>query len=304
MAKQTYLTLVNRVLNRITQAEITDVTAATGHASMICDMINEAQNELFSQVNWYSLYTTRSWKTATYTASTIAFNDANPDTITDSASGFGDFASGMMILVSGSASNDGVYVVSTAAAGTLTLDTSEALTAEAVGESVTITAMTYAVASNHGRTLDLLDVTNNRVLYEDVMRAIDEVDPDGDTTGNPTHFSSEGGYYRLYPVPAGTYQMRERYFKVPTTLSANTDTSDLPIEVENCLIYWALSNICAYMNKFELSDRAMATYNKILMTAKSANKKILNRYLIMKGSEISRWGIEPPVFPSNYGRYY
>ena len=77
-------------------------------------------------------------------ATTIAFNDngADPDTITDSASGFliAGFQPGDNITVSGSGSNDGTYVVKSVAAGTLTLERKHVLVAEIAGATVKITA--------------------------------------------------------------------------------------------------------------------------------------------------------------------
>ena len=79
---------------------------------------------------------------ANYTAATIAFVNSNPDTITDSANGFvtAGFAKGQTITVSGSASNNGTYLVTTVAAGTLTLASKETLVVEGAGASVTIKA--------------------------------------------------------------------------------------------------------------------------------------------------------------------
>lgn len=74
----------------------------------------------------------------TYTASTIAFVDSNPDTITDSANGLGSFRVGDIVIVSGSASNDGQYTIATVAAGTITLKSYDSLTAELAGASVTL----------------------------------------------------------------------------------------------------------------------------------------------------------------------
>ena len=72
---------------------------------------------------------------------TIAFVDGggSSDTITDSGSGFvtAGFESTDKIRVIGSASNDGDYQLTAAAAGTLTLATGS-LTAETASESVTI----------------------------------------------------------------------------------------------------------------------------------------------------------------------
>lgn len=75
MAKQTYLELTNRILGRINQSEIANVTTATGHSLIITDLINEAQNELFTDANWYSLYTARSFNTVADTATSAVASD-------------------------------------------------------------------------------------------------------------------------------------------------------------------------------------------------------------------------------------
>ncbi len=77
-------------------------------------------------------------------AATIAFNEntADADTITDSASGFlvAGFQPGDQITVSGSASNDGTYVIASVTAGTITLLARNDLTTEAAGATVKIVA--------------------------------------------------------------------------------------------------------------------------------------------------------------------
>lgn len=71
---------------------------------------------------------------------TISFADTNPDTILDSGNGFVDagFLPAKNIVVSGSTSNDGTYLVDTVTRGTITLDSGETLSAEAAGDLVTI----------------------------------------------------------------------------------------------------------------------------------------------------------------------
>lgn len=72
MAKTSYLNMVNRILIRINQNPITDVTSAVGHSLMIGDFINEGQNAIYAEpVNWYSLYAT---STITTVASTGDYN--------------------------------------------------------------------------------------------------------------------------------------------------------------------------------------------------------------------------------------
>lgn len=77
-------------------------------------------------------------------ATTIAFNEntADADTITDSASGFliAGFQPGDQLTVSGSASNDGTYVIDSVTAGTITLKKNQDLTTEAAGATVKLTA--------------------------------------------------------------------------------------------------------------------------------------------------------------------
>lgn len=73
---------------------------------------------------------------------TIAFNEngASSDTITDSGNGFvtAGFAAGDEIIISGSASNDGVYTIASVTAGTITLIDTDDLTAEVAGASVVV----------------------------------------------------------------------------------------------------------------------------------------------------------------------
>lgn len=77
---------------------------------------------------------------------TIAFNDNSAthaaDTITDSGSGFvtAGFQVGDQLTVSGSASNDGTYVIASVVAGTITLVASASLTAEIAGATVKLSA--------------------------------------------------------------------------------------------------------------------------------------------------------------------
>ena len=88
--------------------------------------------------------------TTAYASGTgIAFVDGggSSDTITDTASGFGDFRDEDRIRIKGSASNDGDYTLSgSASAGTLTFVTGT-FTAETASERITITQIPKKVAS-------------------------------------------------------------------------------------------------------------------------------------------------------------
>jgi hypothetical protein len=209
----------------------------------------------------------------------------------------------MYVLISGSDSNGSVVQVDTVAAGLLTLASSESLTAEvATAGAVTITAASFPVASNHGRTIDLFDITNNRMIIEDNIRDLDEQDPNQDYTGIPLTFTLQGSFYRLSPMSAGTYKLRERFWAEPTALNANTDTSDLPKEAENLLILYSRYQMLDYLQKHDESDRVRIDFERQLKRAAVSNKRKIDKFLAFKGSQISRFGIAPARLPSSFDR--
>lgn len=102
-------------------------------------------------------------ETTTVTASgvTIAFVDGggSSDTITDSASGFGDFAATDKIRVIGSSDNDGDYQLTNASSGTLTVATGT-FTAETASESITI----YQIPKTGATADESAHINLNRML--------------------------------------------------------------------------------------------------------------------------------------------
>lgn len=80
------------------------------------------------------------------TDTTISFTAT--DTIGDTNSGFGIFAVGDIIEVSGTTLNDGVYKIATVVAGTITIDTSDgdSIATESAGSSFTITKCVSGLA--------------------------------------------------------------------------------------------------------------------------------------------------------------
>lgn len=85
------------------------------------------------------------WTAVSYTASTIAFVNGTPDTITDSANGFvtAGFEVGDVITVSDTASNNGTYTITNVAAGTLTVS-GTGIADEAAGSATLTAARKYA----------------------------------------------------------------------------------------------------------------------------------------------------------------
>jgi hypothetical protein len=96
----------------------------------------------------------------TYAAATLAFVNAT-SLITDTAKGLIRFQTGMRVTVSGSDSNDGTYTIATGDVAAQ-IETTEALTDEALGATVTITDVT-----------DMVDDAIFESIIEAASRAID-----------------------------------------------------------------------------------------------------------------------------------
>jgi len=226
MAKLTYLQLTNRVLSLIDDGELSSgVSSAANNskAKIISNFINQAQNKLFTDEDWYSLYATR-------TFATVA-------------------------------------------------DTTE-----------------YAIPSDFGRNINLINTTSNWLLQEDFIRSIDASDPDADTTGAPRWYTIQADNYRLYPIPDGAYTIRERYWKIPTTLSADGDQSDLPIECENAIIWYTVAKMKRYLGIFNEVDRYELDFEKELLNAKRKNTKRINQMLQFQTSTLdTRFPLHPPT---------
>ena len=228
MAKTSYLVLTNKVLGRIYENDISDVTAASGKGLMITRLLNEAQEMLYGKpVDWYTLFST--------------------DTITT--------------------------VASTA---------------------------TYAYPTDLGHTIDIINNSSNWILSEDNTRGIDGADPDGDTTGAPTHFSVEGANYRLYPIPAGVETLTVKYYSRPVAMTVNASTIDLPQDCENVIVEWVLVRMYKYLNKFELATDSKVEYKELLEDAISSNNRVLDKLFRFQANTVAD-GIIPPRFPGEYG---
>ena len=108
------------------------------------------------------------------TATTISFTA--PDTITDTGSGLAIFPAAKYIEISGSASNNGGFLVSTSAAGTLTVPSG--ITTEGAGASVTITLLTetydifkrYTDFVDYDRPITLLVAGKVAILLDGVIQ--------------------------------------------------------------------------------------------------------------------------------------
>jgi hypothetical protein len=141
---------------------------ATHYALAIADLEN-APYPVQGGLTFWPADTASDILTPTQTHTTYAAVNSNPDTITDSGAAFltDGFRAGMIVTTSGfSAGGDnGVFPLTAAVAGTLTLPTGSALTAESAGASVTINA-TRTVLGRAPASGSELDMTLAAVLAD------------------------------------------------------------------------------------------------------------------------------------------
>lgn len=228
MAKRNYLGLTNLILGRIKQSAVADMTTLTAgsHSDLISEYINDAQNVLMIEDNWYTLITER------------------------------EIASG--------------------------------------------TSGTLAVASDFDKSLVLVDKTNKKYLVEGLSRDFLMGDAGRDDTGPPTRFSAEGTNYRFDTIPTTSVTLTDVYWKQPTSLSANTDSSDLPLICEPLIIKWVESEIFAYVGNTVKSELALRRYNTLLPKAMDKNQEIVDRMIIVDSDSFddhfdSRTRIQTPI---------
>lgn len=166
---------------------------------------------------------------ANYTASTIAFVDSNPDTITDSANGFvtAGFTAGMKLQVYNSSSNDGVnhLTIATVSAGTITLSSSDAVTAEAAGSSISLIGDTFPDHSSYLKKV------------EDIREI--ELNSLNSTASYPTSYAlfNDSLYFNVLPKEADLIQVR--YVQIPDEMSTDGTNSDMPDELIPLVRLWA-----------------------------------------------------------------
>jgi hypothetical protein len=157
-----------------------------------------------------------------YTAS-LAFVDSSPDTITDAANQFvaEGFEAGMLITTN-SATNPGPFRIATVAVGTLTLASTDSVTAALAASTILTSDDTVGYLPDDfwglkdkpyisGKKYPLLPLPSVDVALQY-------------TTGDPIYYQVRGGKILLTPGTGSDYTIIADYYKKPTALTTATDT--------------------------------------------------------------------------------
>jgi hypothetical protein len=166
----------------------------------------------------------------TYTASTIAFVNGNPDTITDSAAQFvvEGLKSGMLVGTN-QASNPGPFTIDTVAAGTITLKAADSLIAAAASPSVILTSRADVVNLPSdfwgfivGGSEDFPYIVESGRMLRPLPSQKAAIN--AGETGTPRYFKLKGSKLYVYPATDSDITIKGDYFVRPAAVSALADT--------------------------------------------------------------------------------
>lgn len=330
MAKSTTLALVNGLMTEIDQAEIFDVSSAVGHAKVALRKLNDAIKEMYNKTDgrWYSLLTSRTFKSSFNAKITVVdYTALSTDTITITYNGTAVVlteasewtaatsnevtATNIANAINAHASLDGI--TATALGNIVTARVTPSLNLDGItavaSSATTLTEMTVGtdgvdqitLTTDYAASYLMKDLTNNRIIISEWDKILDFDDPDEDSTGTPLIFSVRTDHLRLYPKPSSNIKIKEVYWKLPSVLSSNTDTYDLPEFCEAALVKIAEGELHYYLDKTQKGDRARDRAKILMEDAISTNDSILDRMLIMDSEGGSTSGrLIPPSLGSNF----
>lgn len=111
-----------------------------------------------------------------------------------------------------------------------------------------------------------------------------------DTSGTPEIYKLEQGSVSketadwhpgdiyLYPIPddngGSNYTVRAYYYQLPTTLSADTDVTELPIQCHKAVCYLAASNMALKGEDLRKHDYLLLRYENELMKIKNSYHRL------------------------------
>lgn len=330
MAKRTYLELVNRILIYMQEDVVSTLDGASGKVLYVKELFNDAQKTIYGKTNWYSLFVKRSFQTSlsptitmvdfTITGETLTLDrdgdqkvfteGVDWNNITDNATSaqalgdviqsfYGDVVvvdvTNTIITVRNKPENDVGFTSSVSS-------NESAFTATLKGNAI------YDVAEDFGRSIIIVDQTNNWSLRPIAEKDIARINPNGIRGGSPRFYSSFGDFYNFYPVPNGNTTLVDRYYKVPKELVNDDDLSDFPLELESAMIKLVTSDAVFFKENTARAGILRTQYKDEIEELKLANDFILDK-IESYGSDIPAadfaifGGVMPDGFPlTTFGR--
>ena len=148
----------------------------------------------------------------------------------------------MPITVSGageSGNNSTFYNIAIVAAGTITLQAADSLTAELAGESVTIRSPCVALPTDYNRGLALVSSVSqgNRIRIYTSHHKLLRRFPLLDQAGDVQFVAVKGAYLYYQPMPSTAEALTLHYHRDPTAMSAsNSEPDGIPSHLHDRLL--------------------------------------------------------------------
>lgn len=104
------------------------------------------------------------------------------------------------------------------------------------------------------------------VPFNQLRESYPDLDYDGASV--PLYYYIKANQIGFWPVPSAVYSIAIDYYKVPTALSSDSDTSIIPTQYRQALNAFALSKENDYNTDPDLAVKEMNTYEQILDKAR------------------------------------
>ena len=111
---------------------------------------------------------------------------------------------------------------------------------------------------------------NTKLIYwpYSQLRA-NKPDFDLDAAAVPQRYYIHALSMGFWPTPAAVYTVFVDYFKLPTAMSADGDTSDLPLNYREALVHYALSLEHDFNTDPDLATKSMNRYEQLVTLARN-----------------------------------
>lgn len=267
MAAYTYINLIEQCLKRIVRKPIQGVASHTDDSRFLANAITLANSRINGLLPWDWLRAEGEVVLLATSSGTVNVSNGSANYSSWSGSTGSGYVGGLMHIVgTGSVGNDAMRILTSGASGTFTSNWQGAADTNA---TATLAQDTYALPTDFDKPLS----TGSFVSSPFQMTALDPERffktrqyeatrlSSPFSPGQPEVFTIWGqgdGSQKLlvYPFPLDATTLSIRYFRKPTSLSADGDVPDMPREFQEILIYRALD--LWYRDKeLDMTKRAM-----------------------------------------------
>lgn len=164
------------------------------------------------------------WSEVTATGTDIAFVDSDPDTITSTSTDFRDYFTAGQHIATDNSSNAGPFEIATVAENTLTLISTDELTAVAAGTEVTITSDNeYGdLPADFWGLVDFPYLSGESWRLKPLPNLTEKLSYTG--AGTPLYYEIKDQRIYITPDTGADYTIKGNYFQRPTSITATTDT--------------------------------------------------------------------------------